>query len=150
MIYDLNFVLEWGKESMLANPSSKNKFYESSGDPIKVKSNFIQPTLAKTLFMISKRGSDIFYKGEIAQWISEESLSNGGLITLEDMASYEAKYREPIEVSYRGYRIVSMPPAASGGLVLLQTLNILENFDLKEFGHNSAQTITSVLANSGM
>ena len=139
--YDLNFVLEWGKESMLANPSSKNKFYESSGDPIKVKSNFIQPTLAKTLFMISKTGSDIFYKGEIAQWISEESLSNGGLITLEDMASYEAKYREPIEVSYRGYRIVSMPPAASGGLVLLQTLNILENFDLKEFGHNSAQTI---------
>ena len=126
---------------MLANPSSKNKFYESSGDPIKVKSHFIKPTLAKTMFMISKKGSDIFYKGEIAQWISEESLSNGGLITLEDMASYEAKYREPIEVSYRGYRIVSMPPAASGGLVLLQTLNILENFDLKEFGHNSAQTI---------
>ena len=139
--YDLNFVLDWGKESMLANRSSRNKFYDSNEDPLQVKSKFKQPKLAKTLFMISKKGSEIFYEGEIARWISEESLSNGGLITLEDMASYEAKYRIPIETDYRGYRIVSMPPAASGGLVLLQTLNIIENFDLKSSGHNSAETI---------
>ena len=139
--YDLNYVLEWGKESMLANQASKDKFYSSSQEPLKVKSNFNQPELAKTLFKISKQGSEIFYKGEIAEWISEESLSNGGLITLDDMASYEAKYREPIEIDYRGYRIVSMGPAASGGLVLLQTLNILENFNLKEAGHNSAETV---------
>ena len=139
--YDLNFVLDWGKESMLANRSSRNKFYDSNEDPVQVKSNFKQPKLAKTLFMISKKGSEIFYEGEIARWISEESLSNGGLITLEDMASYEAKYRVPIETDYRGHRIVSMPPAASGGLVLLQTLNIIENFDLKSSGHNSAETI---------
>ena len=139
--HDLNFALQWGKESMIANKTSKEKFYDELEEPIKVKRIFKQPKLAKTLFMISKRGSDIFYKGEIAKWISEESLSNGGLITLEDMASYKAKYRKPIETSYRGYRIVSMPPAASGGLVLLQTLNILENFDIKTFGHNSAKTI---------
>ena len=139
--YDLNFVLDWGKESMLANRSSRNKFYDSNEDPVQVKSKFKQPKLAKTLFMISKKGSEIFYEGEIARWISEESLSNGGLITLEDMASYEAKYRVPIETDYRGHRIVSMPPAASGGLVLLQTLNIIENFDLKSSGHNSAETI---------
>ena len=139
--YDLNYVLEWGKESMLANQASREKFYGSSQEPLKVKSNFKQPELAKTLFKISKQGSEIFYKGEIAEWISEESLSNGGLITLDDMASYEAKYREPIEIDYRGYRIVSMGPAASGGLVLLQTLNILENFNLKETGHNSAETV---------
>ena len=139
--YDLNYVLEWGKESMLANQASREKFYSSSQEPLKVKSNFKQPELAKTLFKISKQGSEIFYKGEIAEWISEESLSNGGLITLDDMASYEAKYREPIEIDYRGYRIVSMGPAASGGLVLLQTLNILENFNLKEAGHNSAETV---------
>ena len=139
--YDLNYVLEWGKESMLANQASKDKFYSSSQEPLKVKSNFKQPELAKTLFKISKQGSEIFYKGEIAEWISKESLSNGGLITLDDMASYEAKYREPIEIDYRGYRIVSMGPAASGGLVLLQTLNILENFNLKEAGHNSAETV---------
>ena len=139
--HDLNFALQWGKESMIANKTSKEKFYDELEEPIKVKRIFKQPKLAKTLFMISKKGSDIFYKGEIAKWISEESLSNGGLITLDDMASYKAKYRKPIETSYRGYRIVSMPPAASGGLVLLQTLNILENFDIKTFGHNSAKTI---------
>ena len=126
---------------MLVNPASRNKFYDSSEDPIAVKSTFKQPKLAKVLFMISKKGRDIFYKGEIANWISEESLSNGGLITLDDMASYEAKYRIPIETNYRGFKIVSMPPAASGGLVLLQTLNILENFNIKDSGHNSAQTI---------
>ena len=139
--YDLNFVLDWAKESMHVNQASRNKFYGSSEDPIAVKSTLKQPKLAKTLFMISKKGKEIFYKGEIAKWISEESLSNGGLITLDDMASYEAKYRIPIETNYRGFKIISMPPAASGGLVLLQTLNILENFNIKDFGHNSAQTI---------
>ena len=139
--YDLNFALDWSKESMLINQASRNKFYDSSEVPLIVKSIFKQPNLAKTLFMISKKGRDIFYKGEIAKWISEESLSNGGLITLDDMASYEAKYRIPIETNYRGFKIISMPPAASGGLVLLQTLNILENFNIKDYGHNSAQTI---------
>ena len=139
--HDLNYVLEWGKESMLSNEASYNKFYSTNKDPIEIKSTFKQPNLAKSLFMISKKGADVFYRGEIAKWISEESLANGGLITLEDMASYEAKYREPIETSYRGYKIISMAPAASGGLVLLQTLNILENFNLKDSGHNSAKTI---------
>ena len=139
--HDLNYVLEWGKESMISNEASNNKFYSANEDPLEIKSIFKQPNLAKTLSMISKKGADVFYKGEIAKWISEESLSNGGLITLEDMASYEAKYREPIETSYRGYKIISMAPAASGGLVLLQTLNILENFNLKDSGHNSAKTI---------
>ena len=139
--HDLNYVLEWGKESMLSNEASNNKFYSANKDPIEIKSTFKQPNLAKSLFMISKKGADVFYRGEIAKWISEESLANGGLITLEDMASYEAKYREPIVTSYRGYKIISMAPAASGGLVLLQTLNILENFDLKDSGHNSAKTI---------
>ena len=139
--HDLNYVLEWGKEYMLANKESRDKFYNLDEDPIQIRSIFKQPKLAKTLFKISKKGNDIFYKGEIAEWISEESLSNGGLITIEDMASYEAKLREPIETSYRGYRVVTMPPAASGGLVLLQSLNILENFDLKKSGHNSAKTV---------
>ena len=139
--HDLSYVLEWGKESMLANQASKDKFYDLNEAPVQVRSILKQPNLAKTLFKIGKKGSEIFYKGEIAKWISEESLSSGGLITMEDMASYKAKLREPIETSYRGYRVVTMPPAASGGLVLLQTLNILENFDLKELGHNSAKTV---------
>ena len=139
--YDLNFVLEWGGESMLVNKASREKFYNKNEEPIGVRTLFKQPNLAKTLFMISKKGRDAFYKGEIAKWISEESLSSGGLITLNDLASYEAKLRIPIETTYRGYRILTMPPAASGGLVLLQTLNILENFDLKASGPNSAETV---------
>ena len=139
--YDLNFVLEWGGESMLVNKASREKFYNKNEEPIGVRTLFRQPNLAKTLFMISKKGRDAFYKGEIAKWISEESLSSGGLITLNDLASYEAKLRIPIETTYRGYRIITMPPAASGGLVLLQTLNILENFDLKASGPNSAETV---------
>ena len=139
--HDLNFVLTWGAESLLKNQVSKEKFYDQSEEAVSVKSLFKQPILAKTLFMISKKGNEVFYDGEIANWISSESLSNGGLITLDDLASYEAKFRTPIEIDYRGYRIVSMPPAASGGLVLLQTLNILENFNLRASGHNSAETI---------
>ena len=139
--HDLNFVLEWGGESMLANKASREKFYNKNEEPIGVRTLFKQPNLAKTLFMISKKGRDAFYKGEIAKWISEESLSSGGIITLNDLASYEAKLRIPIETTYRGYRIITMPPAASGGLVLLQTLNILENFDLKASGPNSAETV---------
>ena len=139
--HDLNFVLEWGGESMLVNKASREKFYNKNEEPIGVRTLFKQPNLAKTLFMISKKGRDAFYKGEIAKWISEESLSSGGLITLNDLSSYEAKPRIPIETTYRGYRIITMPPAASGGLVLLQTLNILENFDLKASGPNSAETV---------
>jgi gamma-glutamyltranspeptidase/glutathione hydrolase len=126
---------------MLVNKASREKFYNKNEEPIGVRTLFRQPNLAKTLFMISKKGRDAFYKGEIAKWISEESLSSGGLITLNDLASYEAKLRIPIETTYRGYRIITMPPAASGGLVLLQTLNILENFDLKASGPNSAETV---------
>jgi gamma-glutamyltranspeptidase / glutathione hydrolase len=138
--HDLNFVLEWGKDSLLKNKASKNKFYDG-GKSLEVNSLFKQPKLGKTLTMISQKGDEVFYRGKIANWISEDSLKNGGLITKEDLASYEAKERVVIETKYRNHRIVSMPPAASGGLVLLQTLNILENFDLKLAGHNSAASI---------
>ena len=134
--YDLNYVLEWGKESMLMNETSKKKFYDQSLEPLKVKSIFKQPLLSKTIEKIAMNGKEAFYEGEIAKWIADESLSNGGFITIQDMSSYEAKYRKPLVTSYRGYKIVTMGPAASGGLVLLQTLNIMENFDLKESGHN--------------
>ncbi|MBV05860.1 MAG: gamma-glutamyltransferase [Gammaproteobacteria bacterium] len=139
--YDLNYALTWSKESMLSNSASTSKFYQGKEEPIEVSKNFKQPKLANTLMLISRKGREAFYEGEVAKWISEESLSRGGLITLEDLSSYEAKSREPISIDYRGYKIVSMPPAASGGLVLLQILNILENFDIPSLGHNSARTI---------
>jgi len=137
---DLNFILNWGKESLLKNKASKAKFYKDE-EPLEINSLFRQPRLAKTLTLISQKGHEAFYKGEIADWIVEDSLTNGGLITKADLATYEAKDRVAVETNYRGNRIVSMPPTASGGLVLLQTLNILENFDIKSKGHNSASSI---------
>ena len=136
--YDLNYVLDWGKNSMLANNASKKKFYNPKDKPLPVASILKQPKLARTLKIIANKGDQAFYEGEIADWIVEDSLANGGLITKGDLANYSAKDRVPIESFYRGYKIVSMPPAASGGIVLLQILNILENFDLTKSGHNSA------------
>jgi len=137
---DLNFILNWGKESLLKNKTSKAKFYNDE-EPLEINTLLRQPRLAKTLTLISQKGHEVFYKGEIADWIVEDSLTNGGLITKADLATYEAKDRVAVETNYRGNRIVSMPPTASGGLVLLQTLNILENFDINSKGHNSASSI---------
>ena len=139
--HDLKYALEWSTESLLENVTSKNKFYDKEEHPLEVTSLFKQPKLAKTLFLSSRKGKKAFYEGEIAKWIEEDSLSNGGLITLEDLAAYEAKERKPISIDYRGYEIVSMAPVASGGLVLLQIMSILENFDLKTLGPNSAETV---------
>ena len=138
---DLNYALEWSKESLLENSISRKKFYDKTDNPIAVSDLFKQPKLAKTLFLISRKGKEAFYEGEIAKWIEEDSLNNGGLITLEDLAAYEAKERKPISIDYRGYEIVSMAPVASGGLVLLQIMSILENFDLNTLGPNSAETV---------
>lgn len=139
--YDLHQALNFGKISMLKDNESKKKFYNYKKQALSPDSWLSQPELAKTLKVISRKGKDGFYKGRIAQLISKASSRNGGLITEQDLASYRARERVAIETDYRGYKVVTMPPTASGGLVLLQTLNILENFNLKEFGHNSANSI---------
>ena len=139
--YDLFQALNFGKVSLLEDTTSKTKFYDSGQNTLPTDSLLIQPDLAKTLRLISTKGKDGFYKGKTAELISQASKTNGGLITQKDLASYEAKERNAIRTSYRGYQVVTMPPTASGGLVLLQTLNILENFNLREQGHNSANAI---------
>ena len=139
--YDLFQALNFGKVSLLEDTTSKTKFYDSGQNTLPTDSLLIQPDLAKTLRLISTKGKDGFYKGKTAELISQASKNNGGLITQKDLASYEAKERTAIRTSYRGYQVVTMPPTASGGLVLLQTLNILENFNLREQGHNSANAI---------
>ncbi len=139
--YDLFQALNFGKVSLLEDTTSKTKFYDSDQNTLPTDSLLIQPDLAKTLRLISSKGKDGFYKGKTAELISQASKTNGGLITQKDLASYEAKERTAIRTSYRGYQVVTMPPTASGGLVLLQTLNILENFNLREQGHNSANAI---------
>jgi gamma-glutamyltranspeptidase / glutathione hydrolase len=119
-------------------PSSAAVFLRADGSFYQPGDTWKQPDLAATLERIQKDGKDGFYKGKTARLIADFMNNNDGVITLEDLKSYKAIEREPIRGNYRGYEIVSMPPPSSGGVVLVQMLNILEGFDLKEIGHNSA------------
>lgn len=111
--------------------------YSKDGVPYEEGELFRQPDLARTLARIRDEGRDGFYKGETARLIVEEMERNGGLITYEDLERYEAVEREPVRGTYRGYEVISMPPPSSGGVALIQMLNILEGYDLKAMGHNS-------------
>ena len=119
-------------------PSSAKIFLQEDGSFYEPGQIWKQPELAATLERIQSDGKDGFYRGETARMIADHMADNDGIITLEDLDKYEAKEREPIRGSYRGYEIVSMPPPSSGGVALVQMLNILEGFDLAEVGHNSA------------
>ena len=99
----------------------------------------IQNDLAKTLSLISQKGKDGFYKGEIADLIEIEMIKNGGLVSKEDLENYKAVYREPVIGNYRGFKIISMSPPSSGGALLIQMLNMLENYDISSIGRNSAR-----------
>ncbi len=98
-----------------------------------------QPDLTKTLRRIQKNGRDGFYKGETARLLAADMRKNGGLITEEDLANYQAKERQPIHGTYRGYEVYSMCPPSSGGTAVVEMLNILEGFNLREYGYSSAQ-----------
>ncbi|MHC4607026.1 MAG: gamma-glutamyltransferase family protein, partial [Planctomycetota bacterium] len=97
-------------------------FHGKTGDRL------VQEELAATLRRIAEKGPDGFYRGETARLIVEEMKRGGGLITPEDLESYRAKWRMPVEGTYRGHRVVSMPPPSSGGVALVQMLNMLEGF----------------------
>ena len=99
------------------------------------------PALATTLERIAKNGRDEFYKGETAKRLVKFIQENGGIMTLEDLAKYEAKWRTPITFKYDDLKIISMSPPSSGGVCLAQIMNGIEPYDLQEFGHNSTKTI---------
>lgn len=119
-------------------PSSSAKFFKADGSLYELGETWYQPDLAHTLELIQEHGQDGFYAGENAQRLAGFMAANGGIITEEDLANYAAVEREPIRGTYRGHEIVSMPPPSSGGVVLVEMLNILEGYDLQAMGHNSA------------
>lgn len=96
-----------------------------------------QPDLAATLARIQKHGARDFYEGETAKLIAADMKKHGGLVTLQDLKDYEPSLRKPLEGRYRGFTILTMPPPSSGGAVLLQELNILQNYNLSEWGYQS-------------
>lgn len=97
--------------------------------------------LATTLERILKEGKDGFYKGETAKTLAKFIQDNGGLITEEDLANYEAKWRDPISFSYDDLKIISMSPPSSGGVCLAQIMKMIEPFPIHDYGHNSEKTI---------
>ena len=97
--------------------------------------------LAATLTRIQKNGRDEFYKGETAKKLAAFIQANGGIITLEDLAKYEAKWRTPITFKYDNLKVISMSPPSSGGICLAQIMNGIEPYDLDKYGHNSVKAI---------
>ena len=120
------------------------RIFQRNGKFYVMGETFVQPELARTLERIETRGADGFYKGETARLIVEDMKANGGIITLKDLATYEPTIRKPLRGTYRGYEILTMPPPSSGGIALLEMLNILEPFDLRAMGWHSAKYIHTV------
>ena len=121
-----------GSQTMFAKPFKKGDYITYN-------------TLAKTLERIMKNGKDEFYKGETAQKLVDYLQAKGGIITLEDLANYQAIWRKPITFDYKDLRVISMAPPSSGGITLGQIMKMIEPYDLKEFGHNQTKYIQTLV-----
>jgi len=114
------------------------KIFLNNGKPLSEGDVLRQPDLARTLARMKKFGAREFYAGETARLIAADMKAHNGLITLDDLKNYRPKERTSLRGNYRGYEIISMPPPSSGGIVNLQCLNMLEKYDLRSMGFNSA------------
>jgi len=150
----LNPVIALAKKGVLVTKKQENRiahyqplFKKANKDSILFDKHWKEndiikyPNLANTLERILKEGKDGFYKGETARVLSEFIQKNGGIITEEDLANYEAKWRTPISFAYDDLKIISMSPPSSGGVCLAQIMKMIEPFPLDEYGHNSEKTI---------
>ncbi len=136
--FALNFEFNSRAEQLRKNPEALRLYFKPDGAPYEVGDIWRQPDLAWTLRQIQKKGRDGFYTGEVAQRITAEMEAGDGLITAQDLADYRVVERQPVRGRFRGFEIVSTPPPSSGGVHIVQMLNILEGYDLAAMGHNSA------------
>lgn len=126
-------------DKMEKYPETGKVFLNEDGLPYETGDKFTNKDMAKTLDIIIKKGKDGFYKGEVAQAIVNSLNKYDGIYTLEDLANYQVKLREPVKGTYRGYEIISSPSPSSGGAIVIQILNILENFNVGELEVNSPE-----------
>jgi gamma-glutamyltranspeptidase / glutathione hydrolase len=138
---DEAFVFSWGKERLSISSAARQTYYKADGSLYRAGEVMKLPALAWTLTQIAQRGADGFYKGPVAARFAADMKANGGLITAADLAAYKVVERMPIRGTYRGYDIVTAPPARGGAATLLNMLNILENFDLAASGLGSAKNL---------
>ena len=122
---------------MKRSPAAWRQF-SRDGTPYEAGDILKQPDLSATLDRIAREGPRDFYEGKTARLVAEQMKTSGGLITLTDLKGYRARKRTPLLASYRGYEVISMPPSSSGGITLIEMLNILEGFDLSSKGFGSA------------
>jgi len=139
------FALSWGEardfqDEYLAKFPESRRVFQRDGNYYQPGEVFRQPDLARTLERIAAKPDD-FYHGALARDLAAAMQKGGGLITVDDLAHYEVKEREPIRGTYRGYDIISAPPPSSGGAVLIESLNILEGYDLAKLGDRSAKSV---------
>uniref|UniRef100_UPI003F584894 gamma-glutamyltransferase n=1 Tax=Hafnia alvei TaxID=569 RepID=UPI003F584894 len=123
------------------DPEAARIFLRQDGEPLQPGDRLIQTDLANTLESIAQHGPDAFYQGKIPEIVEAAAKKGGGILTAKDFANYRIAETAPITCSYRGYEFVSAPPPSSGGVTLCEILNVLEGYDLKATGFNSAQTI---------
>jgi gamma-glutamyltranspeptidase/glutathione hydrolase len=136
--FALNFEIDARAERLRMNPEARRLFFKPDGSAYGIGERWRQPELAWTLRQIARHGRDGFYAGEVAERIVAEMQAGDGLITLEDLAAYRAVEREPVRGRFHDFEVVSTPPPSSGGVHIIQMLNILEGLPLAEAGHNSA------------
>jgi len=137
---DVSDTMDIAQRLMARWPSSTKIYMHADGTPLREGEMMVQADLSATLQAIAERGPRAFYEGPIADKLADAVKSAGGIMTADDLKSYQPVIRTPVRGSYRGYDIVSMPLPSSGGTVLIEMLNILENFDLKGMGADSADT----------
>jgi gamma-glutamyltranspeptidase / glutathione hydrolase len=128
------------RDADLAKFAESRRIFQREGKYYQPGEIFRQPELARTLERIAKNPDD-FYHGAMAREIAADIQKGGGLVSADDLANYDVKEREPIRGTYRGYDVISAPPPSSGGIALVEILNILEGYDLSKFGNQSAESI---------
>ena len=139
--YDLARILRTLESRIRKWPESAKIFYKGDGGFYEAGDVLVQKDLAWTLKQIARGGAKAFYEGAVAKRIAADMAENSGFITLDDLKNYRVEETHTVRGTYRGYEIVSMPPPSSGGLHVIQMLNILEGFPLGYLGHNSAETL---------
>lgn len=122
-------------------PEMQKVYWDDLGLPYEEGAVITNPDLAKALQKIADEGRDAFYKGEMAQALVDTLAKYDGVMTMEDLASYEVQVHEPVTGTYRGYKLISSPPPSSGGTHLIEILNILENYDVGSLKINSPEYV---------
>ncbi|MBB3541592.1 MULTISPECIES: gamma-glutamyltransferase [unclassified Rhizobium] len=131
-----------GSAKRLAKDEAAAKiFLKAEGKPYAVGEKLVQPDLAAVLSSIADTGPDAFYKGTPAEAIVKASQAKGGILAKEDFEQYAVRELKPVECSYRGYDIISSPPPSSGGVIICEILNVLEDYPLSFLGYGSAETV---------